>query len=484
MRKPIALVAFFAVMATAGTAAAQDSPSATPLEKGVAYVQPSIVYLDLTWTGWVYDKAPPASYMNDGKPFTLHYSCTGFFVNPDGYIATAGHCVDKANVAPDFFDEAAVWAATCKCYYSDKSLSAATIRGFSDHWRVEGAKTGGSGRYTPGGDLSIQAVWSTSSTEPLYNSATGQLNGEAHETRVVKYLPWNDGSGDVALLKTEVSDQPVLPVNTQTASTGQETISVGYPASVGQVSDASLSDPSFKSGNISSVRTNGTYPVYEMSSALSGGMSGGPTVEPGGHVLGVNSYGLANGADQAFNFAQSSQTLSSLMTDAGVKNELGPVATAYRAGLDAYYAGEKETAVTNLQKAVSLNPDFDMAQEFLTKAQALPDPSSAPIGLIAIGIGLLVLVVVGGVLVMRQRRTVAPAAAVPTASTVAPGFSAPPPAPMPSTAPTPTAAEDVEPPEAAASGSPTTGWYCGTCGAHATDDMQFCSKCGTPRPVG
>src|SRR6201999_4470198 len=32
-----------------------------------------------------------------GKPFSVTYNCTGFVVTPDGYIATAGHCVNPVD---------------------------------------------------------------------------------------------------------------------------------------------------------------------------------------------------------------------------------------------------------------------------------------------------------------------------------------------------------------------------------------------------
>lgn len=470
------------------TALAQSSPSepvSSPLEKAVAYVQPSVVYLDITWTGWVWDKAKPPSYMNNSKPFTLGYSCTGFFVNETGYIATAGHCVDPANVSSNFFDAAAVWAANCKCYYSDHTLSAQTIRSFSDDWRVEGANKGASGRYTPGGDLAIQAVWSTSSTEPLYDS-NGGLNGQPYEARVDKFLPWNDGSGDVAVLKAEIGDQSVLPIDIDEASTGQEIVSVGYPAVVGEVSDSNLSDPSFKSGTISSIRSNATYPVYEISAPMSGGMSGGPTVDLNGTVVGVNSYGNVEG-NSVFEFVQSSQTLDSLLTDAGVENELGEVSTAYRAGLDAYFAGNKFIAVKNLQQAIALNPDFDMAQEYLTRAQGLPNPvpESSGFPLIPVGVGLAVLVALagGGVLLLRNKRPSMDTAGVSSFGT-SPVVS--PASVSPAATTSPEEHDGVQTVETTTKPLPhsadTEREFCDQCGTqYAAAASQFCRKCGARR---
>ena len=422
----VLVLALGMVMMTFSVASAQSaSPTAdaapSSLEKTVAYTQPSIVYLDITYTGWVVDRfnsdKNDKSYLNNAKPFVLKSSCTGFFVDDIGNIATAGHCVDPKEVTSAYLDAAASWAYTCRCYYSDKSLSYETIRGFADDdYVVEGSKTGvgSTSNYKKGADVQWQAVWSTDSTQPLYD-AQGDLNGNPYPAHLVKFVPFDQG--DVALLKVEVDNVVPLPVLDEQLDTGAQIVAVGYPAAVMDVSDANLSDPSFKSGTVSSVRTEGTYPVYEMSTPMSGGMSGGPTVTVGGEVVGVNSYGVAGGVAQSFEFSQSSKTLVQLMTDAGVTPGLGEIGTAYRAGLDAFFAGDKEAAVTNLEEAVSLNSDFAMADEFLAEAEDMPDPvvaedSSSSLPMV-LGIGLLLVVLAAaGFLVMRNRKPVAqPAAA-------------------------------------------------------------------------
>src|SRR5690348_9128602 len=86
--------------ALAGPAAADGSstaPSDAPASgdtsiQVAALVQPSVVYETVSWSGYVYDRYN-RQYLKD-KPFTVTMQCTGFVVNPDGYVATAGHCVD------------------------------------------------------------------------------------------------------------------------------------------------------------------------------------------------------------------------------------------------------------------------------------------------------------------------------------------------------------------------------------------------------
>ena len=301
--------------------AADESPSpapkVTPLEKVNALVQPSVVFLLQTWDGYVYDTFNK-QYLNDGNPFELQFQCTGFVVNPDGYIATAGHCVDFKEVRSSFVETAAQWALD-NGYYSSTSLTLDDIIGFGDY-RVE------SGERKNAADLDIQVGWGA--------SVSGIDTSEVKRARVIDFN--GQDKGDVALLKVEATGLNALPIATDEVEVGTDVVSIGYPASVDSVTDPNLT-PSFKDGSISSVKTvqGGVLPVYEISAAVSGGMSGGPSVNLDGEVIGVNSFGIL-GEPQAFNFLRPSSQLAELMAGAGVDNELSDTTQAYRDGLEAY----------------------------------------------------------------------------------------------------------------------------------------------------
>jgi hypothetical protein len=237
-------------------------------------------------------------------------------------------------------------------------------------------------------------------------------------------------------------------------------VSIGYPASVDSVTDPNLT-PSFKDGSISSVKTvqGGVLPVYEISAAVSGGMSGGPSVNLDGEVIGVNSFGIL-GEPQAFNFLRPSSQLAELMAGAGVQNELSDTTQAYREGLLAYWDGDKATAVDKLGSVVDEQPSNKLAADFLAKAKDLPEPpakksDSGGLPIVPIVIGVAALVVIGGgllaFLLLRRKGGSAPAApamtgmpvapvapAVPAAPVAAPASAAPAPAPAPA-APAPAA---------------------------------------------
>ena len=499
--------------------AADESPSpapkVTPLEKVNALVQPSVVFLLQTWDGYVYDTFNK-QYLNDGNPFELQFQCTGFVVNPDGYIATAGHCVDFKEVRSSFVETAAQWALD-NGYYSSTSLTLDDIVGFGDY-RVE------SGERKNAADLDIQVGWGA--------SVSGIDTSEVKRARVIDFN--GQDKGDVALLKVEATGLNALPIATDEVEVGTDVVSIGYPASVDSVTDPNLT-PSFKDGSISSVKTvqGGVLPVYEISAAVSGGMSGGPSVNLDGEVIGVNSFGIL-GEPQAFNFLRPSSQLAELMAGAGVDNELSDTTQAYRDGLEAYWSGDKATAVEELGTVTDEQPTNKLAADFLAKAKDLPDPpaseedsSGLPIVPIVIGVGVLVLVGAGLLVFLLTRRNRGPAAPTPAPPTqpMPVGGAPAPVAPVATTAPatpatvasTPVAPTPVAPAPAAPAAAPPPApspaapaapvgfttppappaspvvpvvapeepahhevHFCGSCGEPAEAGKRFCSNCGHP----
>jgi serine protease Do len=428
-------------------------PRATPLEKIHALVQPSVVYEQITWTSRIYDSFN-RDFLRD-QPFQVSSGCTGFVVAPDGYVATAGHCVEfEDDVQDALLDQAAQWVKQTHYYTGNFSLQ--TIRRFADEdYRLRSAEGRGN---RPDRDVAV-----------AYGvAASGLGTGEAKPAQVVSFRGFEEG--DVALLKIEAEDLSGLVLAPEEdVSVGTEVVSVGYAASVDAVTDVDFA-ADFKDGSISNVRTigGGLVEVYETSAALTGGMSGGPTVDLQGRVIGINSFGII-GEDQPFNFISPAQHLTELLADAGVENDLGEVGRLYREGITAYFAGDKTTALGRLGRVLQLVPSHELAQEFRTKAARLPNPppESSPLLWILIGVGVLVVAgVVVMLLVLRGRRgraapAVAPAgaAAVPGAGPagVAPPAAAVPPAPpaeMP-TAELAAAKETPAAPPAIAKPSPT-----------------------------
>ena len=243
----------------------------TPEERAAAIARPAVVYLEQEWTAWVRVPRSSALYfegwVNDGNAFQWTTRCSGFVVNPDGYVVTAGHCVDpgEEGARGTALEYATAWLI--QQGWARRSDAAYVLQEGHGYWTVEGNEKGSDP------DLAIRVQWGV--------AAGGLKAGKAEPARVVEAQSWSDG--DVALLKVEESDlASILMAPTDDIDVGTPVLSVGYPGSTDQVTDQTL-EPTYKDGQINSekTRSGGLLPVYEMSAALSGGMSGGPTVDLG-----------------------------------------------------------------------------------------------------------------------------------------------------------------------------------------------------------
>ncbi|HEX8631417.1 MAG TPA: trypsin-like peptidase domain-containing protein [Catenuloplanes sp.] len=395
----VGIVAVTLATAGAGPALAQDSggrPTTTPEERAAALARPSVVYLEQHWKGYVFDES--GKPFNDGKPYAVTTRCTGFGIAPSGYIATAGHCVDPGmeGVGRSFLLSAVNESIQQKLYTSNDPVK---LLAFGQaNWRLEGEA-----KDSP---LERQVFMQRGV------AAGGKTTGEVVPARVVDFRSLSQG--DVALLKVETSDLPAVELAAATdIQIGTRVLSIGYPGSTDEVTDASF-EPTNKDGQISAKKTSGSVPVYETSAALSGGMSGGPAVNLDGRVVGVNSFKV-NGEEQAFNFLAPSSNLAELLTRNGVKPELGGIDQAFRRGLTDYFAGRYTTAIVSFDKVLALSPTHGQAQEYKTKAaqareqygDADQSNGSAFVVVLAVVAGIALLIIafaVGLFLLLRTRR--------------------------------------------------------------------------------
>ncbi|MEO8107093.1 MAG: serine protease [Actinomycetes bacterium] len=393
MQFPARTIAKVTAVGIALAGAISLSPAAAQAEDTADQVEPrtqsAIVYLETTWSGRVFDTfkydGEQMGYLRD-KPFTVTNRCTGFVVNSSGYIVTAGHCVEQSDdVKQNLISQAAAWR-----FPNDPSADDLTFKQYlglvMDDYRVEGTDRRG----RP--DRVVDAAFGI--------ALSGESSGSSLPARVLSVKGFD--KGDVALLKVERDELPSLELATDSEIDVRDpVVSIGFPLSVDLVTDADF-QPSYKDGTVSSVKTisDGLLEVYEVNADVSGGMSGGPTVNEEGQVIGLNSFGV-RGEPQAFNFVRPAQIIQEMLNDEGVANEIGEVQGSFEAGLDAYFSGDKESAVSHLDDVLAQSPSHELAQEYLAKASQLPDApaedSGGHTGLI-VGVVLVALTLLAGLM--------------------------------------------------------------------------------------
>lgn len=428
-----------------GTASADgDRPQVNPDERAAATIRPAVMYLVIEAYGRV--RLPNGQLlstvgMDANWPFSARWDCTGFVVNPDGWVATAGHCVDPASAKEFILKEAAGQYVQQFPNLPESHDGATAVQWLLANARVEGDTA------DQGPKVAVTVLYGTGT------KVAAKLPANVVDFRSIE-------NGDVAVLKVEKQNMPSSELATDAdVSIGTPILAVGFPASTGRVTDPTL-DPTNKSGTVSKKSTMDNNPEYEIDAAISEGMSGGPTIDLDGKVIGVNSFAPA-GEPQAFNFVAPADGLAALLAGKGVKPMLGPADVYYREGLDHYFSGRYSDAIKYFDTALALSPDYPGLADLKTNAvnlrQQYGDVSQfrdSKLLWYIVGCALLALAIVGQTTYVvlrgrRQRRAEAEA------------FG---PAPVP---------VDSVPGEGGAEPH-----FCANCGAQHHHAERFCPNCG------
>ncbi|NNK91389.1 MAG: trypsin-like peptidase domain-containing protein, partial [Acidimicrobiia bacterium] len=462
------LVGFLATILVLATLAvppvgAQDEPPLQPDQPtatyGSAVSEAAIVYLEIYYAVWVLDPQL-GIYFNNGFPYETVVTCTGWAVGPNR-VVTASHCIQvdvQAGTVPyDIIVGPATDFAINNNLYPGLTRAEIENRGLST-WEVEGEAAD---------SAPVREIFAS------YCTVTSGLRGQSGTStaRLVDHVPLDQG--DVALISIEDPGSlaqapiPILEVVPGTPAVGSEILSVGYPGAVGAATTGQVRSPSIQDGRISSVTTAqfGGYQVFEVSSTLGSGMSGGPTVDFSGRVVGVNSFGVIGNLDTFKFVSPADRYVGELLARNGVSNELSGTDITYRQGLTQFLSGNYTAAIELFDETLLRMPAHCRAQEFRLQAVqqrdevgdtptsttappvteppateppatepppttevpateppdvvALPptdsDEGSSVLPIVLIGAGLAAIVAAAGVYMNRSRRP-APAAALPAAA--------------------------------------------------------------------
>lgn len=358
------------------TEATTTSTTAPPLEPEIAsaewaagLTEAAIVYLEMYFQIWI--REPRLGiYFNDGFPYEVNATCTAWGVAPN-VLATAAHCVEvdvrPGTAAYDIIVGPATDQALAANLYPGLTPAEVAQKGVLE-WEAEGEAANS----LPELDLFAS-----------YGVVTSGLRGGAGtaSARVIDLIPVDEG--DVALIRIEdpgslaEAPVPILEVAPGTPAIGTEILSVGYPGAVGQIVSGQGLSPSTLDGRISAIsqlqEDFGGYQVLEVTSGLSGGMSGGPTVDFSGRVVGVNSFLLA-GDIEAFEYVSPAERyVGELLNRNGISNELSLTDELYRQGLVQYLSGNYTGAIDAFDQLLERFPSHRLAQEYRIQAVNLRD---------------------------------------------------------------------------------------------------------------
>ncbi|GAB19222.1 hypothetical protein GOEFS_077_00140 [Gordonia effusa NBRC 100432] len=279
--------------------AAQAAP-----EKSISgQVGPSIVFIRTIYKAFV--QVPLRSGTVWTPEMSLTTTCTGYAVDTKGSIATAGHCVNgKDDEILNAFREKTIEMLADELKWSDAEATANYKAAVAAKWPVSGSTSDSSSG--PSRAVSVQ--------QP---SGSGQVLTDWITAEVVDFQTFDDG--DNAILR--IANQPLVPlaISPNAPEPGQAITAVGFPGAVRIVTDTSIiPQPSYKTGTVSSRQVTGKgVTKTEISAGMGKGMSGGPTVDANGNVVGTNSS-VATDETASFDFITDNIALRSYLESHGV----------------------------------------------------------------------------------------------------------------------------------------------------------------------
>lgn len=348
-------------------------------------------------------------WMKSGKVYQVasYGFGSGSFINPSGYILTNAHVVEAAKLGEEkgkemLFEQ--YLSMLAKDYNEDpRRWSRETIIGIGQNTQMR--------RISP-----IRLVVCPDGTSfPFEIKAFGAPIGQGK---------------DVAVIKIEVKNAPVLKLGNSDKVQLQDHISVfGYPGAAdtsqsGALSRKSALEASITDGRISAKKTAAdNSPILQISAPATHGNSGGPVVTDNGEVIGMLTFrGDTVGGQEVsgFAFVVPSSTVSEFVRQAGTTNEEGIVDTRYREGLDYYWDGYYSKAIAKFEEVKRLFPqhsETDLlirdSQQSISEGKEKSALFSGVVGMAVVGGGVLLLIgaAVVVVLVLRSKKSKQPAQA-------------------------------------------------------------------------
>ncbi|MFG6101448.1 trypsin-like peptidase domain-containing protein [Leptothoe sp. EHU-05/26/07-4] len=283
---------------------------------------------------------------------------SGFFVNPNGYIATNAHVVQHAD---DNYEGC------------EESLFEEFLLEFENRLGFE------KGSYSDN-EESRKFVKKHSKLENFESVSRIILpNGKEFDFEIKSFgTPIDEDSQirgkDVAVIKIEVQKAPTLKLaSSGLPKTASNVLMLGYPseAEVDFLDSESSLQMSTIAGSVSAVKTTEDgVKVIQISNTVSAGISGGPVLDTSGEVIGLISFGNQDlfGSTNIPNAIPTSTLNEFIGAADGIENESSQVDTLYRQGLESFWVGEFEKAKLKFENVEALFEYHSEVDDLISEA--------------------------------------------------------------------------------------------------------------------
>ena len=358
---------------------------------------------------------------------------SGFFISSNGYIATNAHVVSMTHDGEDKAKQTLFYQLVqqiAQQYGKDpRNINTQFIDQYS---RLQSFQ------------IFHHVIIPDGSAFPFEIKQYGAPTGES-----------NDQGKDVAIIKIEVKNAPILKLADSDKVQLQDHVTViGYPGAAdtfntGTLSAKSAFEATINDGKISAKKqASSGAPILQTSTAATHGNSGGPVINDANEVVGLLTFrgDTVNGQEvSGFSFVVPSNTVMEYVKSAGATNAEGPTDTVYHEGLENYWNQYYSAAIPKFEEVKRLFPQHSEVDRLIQSSQQAKaegkEKSSFPFWIVPVIVGilfvllLLLIIIIVGILIARKRRKAkAPAPAAPDSGKAFPKPAPPAPSPSPAVA--------------------------------------------------
>ncbi|MFP4081972.1 MAG: trypsin-like peptidase domain-containing protein [Candidatus Aminicenantes bacterium] len=370
LKKSIGAVTFFAfcLMCLSSAAISQQEKS-TP-QQMLELVKPAVVFVEYFYKGWViYKDQQFGSIQDPGQPFFESFfgtvkagpfeegnGASGFLVHPDGYILTAGHCVQ------DYPDEGRMLILN------------AFLRDYKIPSFIQ--QVGRSPNKEELKNLFNQVIKEGAQVVDLKKEIyirTG--NWSAYKADVLVVSEFKKGK-DVGIVKITGKNFPTIPLgDSDEVKEGDDLMVIGYPGIVQDLTSGralsvvSLLIPTVSKGIVSAVKIDfAGSQVIQTDATIAGGNSGGPAVNTKGEVVGIASWMAGRTAHReggSYGMFVPINQAKVFINQAGFIPQNGLTDRVYSRALGYFWEGKYKKALQEFKTVEEFYPHHPTAQKYI-----------------------------------------------------------------------------------------------------------------------
>ncbi len=364
------------LMVVAAPAAYADGPGgnvADPTVRAVDIAEPAVVRIITQGVGQLTVNFPggqrvtfPRTPQNGANGYPFQTSGTGSFISAQGDILTADHVV---NPTPDV---AYQLAAPDVADYINQNLHPAQPVSANDVFnQLATGQLASTPQYSQVENIVFR---STAFSGPL-NATSFQNIPASQYARVDKIVEQTSfNTTDTAIVHVNgMNDMPMLQLGDPTGVQQQDKLTIiGFPGNGDLNNDPTgLLTLSINQIYVSAIKPNNGATVIQVGGNVEHGDSGGPALNAKGQVVGVVSFGVADGGGGETSFLQTSSTAKQLLQQAGISTAPGPLQQAWSKAFDDYAAnipGHWHQSMREFQQIANQYPQFKAVTPFLQYA--------------------------------------------------------------------------------------------------------------------